>query len=131
MDALVAKLREQLTEPLEQASDTDLAFHIQVARATQNPLFPLLIEVLSGFVAYATVFNCRDDPVRRERAVLAHEAIVEAIREQDADRARAEMEAHVRYSMHYVMQSGRFESPRQQEAIGAPTADKDAVVAEF
>jgi DNA-binding FadR family transcriptional regulator len=93
-------------------------------------LFPLLLEVLSGFVTYAQVFSCQDDPVRRERAVLAHESIAEAIRERDADRARAEMEAHLRYSTHYVMQSGKFESQGQGVAVGTPTDGKDMVVSE-
>jgi len=129
MEELVVMLREELGEPLESASETDLAFHTQVARATKNPLFPLLLEVLSGFVIYAQVFSCQDDLVRRERAVLAHESIAEAIRERDADRARVEMEAHVRYSMRYVMQTGRFESPHQQEPIGTHTDDRDVAAA--
>jgi len=131
LDELVIRLREQLGEPLARAAETDREFHVQVARATHNPLFSLLLEVLSGFVTYAQISDCRDDPVRRERAVHAHASIAEAIREQDAERAQAEMEAHVRYSTHYVMQgSGVFKSAGQQRTPMTPVDDVHLVAAD-
>lgn len=82
-----------------EAQDVDLAFHLQIARAAGNPLFPTLLEALAGFVAFAQKESCRNDSVRSQRAVMAHESILEAIQDRDADRARVEMEAHLRYSM--------------------------------
>jgi len=118
LGALLAKLREQLKEPLESAVETDLAFHIQIARATQNPLFPVLLETLSGFVTYVQVLSCKDDPQRRERSMYSHESIAEAIRDQDAERARVEMESHLRFSAHDVMRNGVVDSPTINASAG-------------
>lgn len=77
----------------------DLEFHLEIARASANPLFPVLLEALGGFVSFTQQESCRDDPVRSQRAVFAHESILDAIRSSDPDRARVEMETHLRYSM--------------------------------
>ena len=63
-----------------------------------NPLFPSLLEALAGFVTYAQEASCKDDAHRSRRAVLAHESIADALDDRDAERARVEMEAHLRYS---------------------------------
>jgi DNA-binding GntR family transcriptional regulator len=56
------------------------------------------MRTLAELVKHVQVQSCKDDPVRRRRAFDAHEAIADAILARDADRARAEMEAHLRYS---------------------------------
>ena len=81
------------------AQVVDLEFHLEIARASANPLFPTLLEALAGFVSFAQKESCRNDPVRGQRAVLSHESLVDAIRDADAERARVEMESHLRYSM--------------------------------
>jgi len=92
------RLRADLDANLDEAVDTDLDFHVAIARATQNPLFEMLMRALAELVKHVQVESCKDDPVRRRRAFDAHTAIAEAILARDADRARAEMEAHLRYS---------------------------------
>ena len=94
----VEKFKSDLDAPLDDAVETDLDFHVAIARATQNPLFEILMRTLAELVKHVQVQSCKDDPVRRRRAFDAHQAIVEAILARDADRARAEMEAHLRYS---------------------------------
>lgn len=96
--ACLDRLRADLDANLDEAVDTDLNFHIAIARATQNPLFEVLMRTLAELVKHVQVESCKDDPVRRRRAFDAHTAIAEAILARDADRARAEMEAHLRYS---------------------------------
>ncbi|GMV96962.1 MAG: FadR family transcriptional regulator [Phycisphaerae bacterium] len=96
--ALCARFREQAGQGGEQALATDLEFHLTIARATRNPLYAILLEALMGFIAFAQRESCRNEPLRWQRAVLAHEAIAEAIAAGDAERARAEMEGHLRYS---------------------------------
>lgn|SRR6185295_16746460 len=91
-------LKADLDAHLEEAVEHDLAFHVAIARATQNPLFEVLMRTLAELVKRVQVESCKDDPVRRRRAFDAHAAIVDAILARDADRARAEMEAHLRYS---------------------------------
>ncbi|QDV43848.1 HTH-type transcriptional regulator LutR [Stieleria neptunia] len=99
LDILLQRFRDAMTSAESDAQPVDLEFHLEIARAADNPLFPVLLEALAGFVAFAQKESCRNDLNRRQRAILAHESIVEAIRDQDTDRARVEMESHLRYSM--------------------------------
>ena len=106
LQLLQARFRKQLRSATRSASlKTDLRFHLQIADATQNPLFPIMLEAISHFVLFGQAESCKDDPVRRQRAVAAHQAIVEAIAARDAERASVEMEAHLRYSASRVMDS--------------------------
>jgi GntR family transcriptional repressor for pyruvate dehydrogenase complex len=95
---LLSRFKAELRAEVEEAVETDLEFHVAIARATRNPLFEVLMRTLAELVKHVQVRSCKDDPVRRRRAADAHEAITEAILARDADRARAEMEAHLRYS---------------------------------
>jgi GntR family transcriptional repressor for pyruvate dehydrogenase complex len=96
---LVAAFRREMNQSESQSLATDLEFHMEIARASDNPLFPMLLESLAGFVTYAQKESCANNQERRLRAVMSHEAIFEAIRDGDSDRARVEMESHLRYSM--------------------------------
>ncbi|MHC4386710.1 MAG: FCD domain-containing protein, partial [Planctomycetota bacterium] len=65
-----------------------------------------LLEAISGFVAYVQFLSCKGDPVRRERAVHFHESITQAIKDRDPERARVEMESHLRTSADRMLKSG-------------------------
>jgi GntR family transcriptional repressor for pyruvate dehydrogenase complex len=95
---LAKAFREQIQSGDAQASESDLNFHLAVARMTQNPLFATLLEALLGYVSFVQQESCKNDLQRSQRAVAAHEAIAEAIAQQDAERAQVEMEAHLRFS---------------------------------
>ncbi len=95
---LVARFRRAQETGLEDAAALDLAFHIRIADASGNPLFGLLMRTLAEIVRHVQIRSCKDDPVRSRRALHSHESIAEAIAARDPDRARAEMEAHLRYS---------------------------------
>jgi GntR family transcriptional repressor for pyruvate dehydrogenase complex len=94
----LAKFREQCLAGSRDFYQTDLEFHTLVADATGNPLFPLLLKTFSGFVIFSQKEGCRDSAERHERAVRAHESICDAISEGDPERARIEMESHLRFS---------------------------------
>ena len=96
--ALVDQFRNERLSRSDKSLATDVAFHLAIARMTGNPLFPVLLEALGSFIAYAQRESCKDDPARSQRAVSAHEAIADAIAGGDAERARVEMEAHLRFS---------------------------------
>jgi GntR family transcriptional repressor for pyruvate dehydrogenase complex len=98
LTAFVEQFRAELDADLESAVETDLDFHVRIATATQNPLFEMLMKTLAELVKHVQVESCKDDSVRRRRAFHSHEAIADAILARDAERARAEMEAHLRYS---------------------------------
>lgn len=95
---LVKRFRKERLSDSGKALAADMDFHMAIAEMTGNPLFPVILEALGSFVAYAQRESCRNDRVRRQRAVAAHESIMEAIADGDSDRARVEMEAHLRYS---------------------------------
>ena len=95
---VACRFRNQMLAGDPRSHEADLEFHLSVARMTQNPLFSTLVEALLGFVSYVQQESCKNDPARSQRAIAAHEAIAEAIAEQDAERAQVEMEAHLRYS---------------------------------
>jgi GntR family transcriptional repressor for pyruvate dehydrogenase complex len=102
----VEKFRADLDADLEEAVETDLAFHVRIAKATQNPLFEVLMRTLAELVQHVQVESCKDDPVRRRRAFHSHEAIADSILARDPERARAEMEAHLRYSASRILAAG-------------------------
>jgi GntR family transcriptional repressor for pyruvate dehydrogenase complex len=87
-----------------QSLKTDLEFHIEIAAAAKNPLFPLILQALAEYVQFVQKESCLGDPVRVQRAVQSHESILESIRWQDAERARVEMEAHLRYSAGRILE---------------------------
>jgi GntR family transcriptional regulator, transcriptional repressor for pyruvate dehydrogenase complex len=95
---LAKRFREQIAAKNADSTKTDLQFHMTIARVSQNPLFSSLLEALFGFIAYAQVESCKNDPQRSKRAATAHDNIAEAIAERDGRRAMVEMESHLRYS---------------------------------
>jgi GntR family transcriptional regulator, transcriptional repressor for pyruvate dehydrogenase complex len=95
---LAKAFRDQMLSGDPRSGESDLKFHLAVAKMTQNPLFSTLLEALLGFVSFVQKESCKDDPQRGQRAIAAHEAIAEAIAQQDAERAQVEMEAHLRFS---------------------------------
>lgn len=105
LQKLALKYEEHAMRGSDEATSIDLQFHLKVAQASDNPLFPVLLESLSAFVFYVQKESCRDNKVRLQRAIHAHHAITEAIADKDAERARVEMEAHLRYSATRKLQS--------------------------
>jgi len=85
--------------------ETDLAFHLAIAKASGNPLLPALLSALSSLVMYGQIMS-PDDVYRRRRSREAHDSMVESIIAGDSDRARAEMEAHIRYNADRVLRTG-------------------------
>jgi len=73
--------------------DADLAFHLEIARATQNPLFSIMmaavIPLFAEFISRVTV----DDG--STRAAASHRLIHDAIAAHDTERARREMLNHL------------------------------------
>lgn len=106
IDRLASEFRRQVEAKLDGTIATDAEFHMAVARAAHNPLFPTVLRAVSEFVKYVQTISCTNNPVRQARAVQAHESIAEAIRDRDAERARVEMESHLRYSALRILRSG-------------------------
>ena len=100
----MATIRKALAD-IDRASRTghdavaeDLAFHLSIARATGNPLFPELLRFLSRFL-YAAVRVTRANEDRRvefyEQVRLEHAAIADAINRQDPGAAAVAAKTHM------------------------------------
>jgi len=98
LQELAELYRVQAEEGSDDVLKTDMTFHTEVARASGNPLFSMLLEALSGFVFYSQRESRRNDNIRIQRAVVAHKTIAEAIAARDGGWAAAEMEAHLQFS---------------------------------
>jgi GntR family transcriptional repressor for pyruvate dehydrogenase complex len=106
LEELANEYAEQNDVDLHHYPRADLEFHLQIARSTGNPLFTALLNVISRYVIAGQRHSWGTSrPIAWDRAKRAHFAIYEAIRDQDPDRARVEMEAHLRYTATLVPRS--------------------------
>jgi DNA-binding FadR family transcriptional regulator len=74
--------------------DADVAFHRAVVRATGNPVLGRMTEPIHRALA-ATFGTLARPRMRFERGLPEHERILEEIRAQQPDKARAAMRAHL------------------------------------
>ena len=87
-------LMEEHIEVIEKYTEEDHSFHLALARATQNAILPRL---MASIVDLLQELRKRIAQVEgaRERGQRHHRAIVDAVRNQDPDAARAAMQAHL------------------------------------
>ncbi len=72
----------------------DMEFHLALAKAAQNEMFPMLIEVLADLLRESRkmIFQVAGAP---KRGQLWHRRIYEAVKEHDAHAAREAMQQHM------------------------------------
>jgi GntR family transcriptional repressor for pyruvate dehydrogenase complex len=98
MDAAIAEMAQGLqshgSERGELYIDGDLRFHLAIAEATRNGVVLHTMRALRELIrrALMSIFLVPDSP---ERSAEQHRAIRDAIAGRDAERARAEMRAHL------------------------------------
>ncbi len=112
--ATLAAIEAVLQEPDEMLSlgapelarDANFRFHRAVARAAGNAFHVAAIEQLPNLVGLGPVevrnFDEPDPAARVARLNAEHRSILEAIRARDAERARAEMRAHISAARRHV-----------------------------
>jgi GntR family transcriptional repressor for pyruvate dehydrogenase complex len=89
-------------EDSPELASLDMAFHLDVARATQNLLMPLLLDPIHRMMpeikssVYATVRNAKGS------ALIWHEKVLEMIAAEDPKGARSAMEEHLRIAEDHV-----------------------------
>ncbi|MBQ0960244.1 FadR family transcriptional regulator [Ideonella sp. 4Y11] len=102
----LAQMRQALdavAQALEQGKDAvsaDFAFHLSIARATQNPHFAELVSTLGSRIIPRARLEGAEAMTDERRAYLRrvnaeHENILDAIAGADADAARAAMRTHL------------------------------------
>jgi DNA-binding FadR family transcriptional regulator len=100
----MAAIKRALTD-IERASKAgraaaaeDLAFHLSIAQATGNPLFPELLRFLNQFLNIAVRVTRANEDRREEFAEqsrVEHIAIVRAIEAQDSEAAATAAKTHM------------------------------------
>jgi GntR family transcriptional repressor for pyruvate dehydrogenase complex len=94
MEQALHKMDEALNDP-DQFNEADLAFHMALAKATENDLFLLMIHpVVDLFLELFNVAHQVVGAAARGRAF--HQVILEHVRTGDAEKAREAMHAHIR-----------------------------------
>lgn len=100
----------------DQAS-ADLAFHVAVLKASRSSLLESLLHQVLAFTvsfraSYATAM------LRTEQALVDHEAILDAIRDKDPERASRLMREHVESSGRYARAEFLAAQHRESTAAG-------------
>jgi GntR family transcriptional regulator, transcriptional repressor for pyruvate dehydrogenase complex len=106
----------------------DLTFHLSIAKASGNPLFPELIQFLGGLFFSATRLTRANEQrfeVLSERTRLEHQAIANAIDKRDIEGAAAAARTHVLNAAERFRAAGRdfWEAKRFEVAEQAGRAE--------
>lgn len=97
----VAAMGDSLDGDLADYIDANSAFHLEIARASENVLYGFLIEALMGILD-GTRAGVDYPPVRRRAVLRAHTRIYQALEAQDGDRSEAAMAAHMKEMAKYI-----------------------------
>lgn len=96
----------------------DWAFHGVIAQAGGNPVTEALLEVLAGRTRQLRLWHGQVHRPALRRAVDEHAGILAALREGDADRARARMQVHL-FGVEDFVRSHRADDAAYDTADGA------------
>ncbi len=100
---LVATLERLLQAMADSAADAaaytaaDVGFHVTVARATENPLFPTLLAPIATMIVKG-MFESHGTPDAVRLGIAAHRKVLAAIKRGQPEAARRAMAAHLRES---------------------------------
>jgi GntR family transcriptional regulator, transcriptional repressor for pyruvate dehydrogenase complex len=85
-------------------TDGDLAFHLAIATATQNPMQVYIMKNVVDFLHVGireSLLHLYEDPANIVEILRQHKAIYEAIRSGDADAAFRTMKNHINYVIRF------------------------------
>ena len=95
LDAALNGMRENYVDDRRAYIDHDMTFHQELARATGNPLFHVLLSSITDLLAQVQSLY-RDQAEFRERAIQEHAEILEAVRKRAPRQATSAMQQHMR-----------------------------------
>lgn len=93
---LLQSMRDSHSDPAAYTA-SDVGFHVAVARASGNVLFPTLLSPIVSYIVEG-VFESHGFSSAVRAGVADHERILAAIQDKDPDRARQAMVEHLRAS---------------------------------
>lgn len=76
-------------------SGADTAFHLALAQASHNPLYPLLLGPVVELIVRSIYQSVRSNRERMESGIRDHRRIIERVRAQDSEGAVREIEDHL------------------------------------
>ena len=108
LNQAIQEMDESIDSP-EGYIAADMDFHLSLAKAAQNGMFPLLIEVLADLLRESRqmIFQVAGAP---QRGQLWHRRICEAVEKQDAVAAREAMRQHLQQVAEDAKASGYSEN---------------------
>lgn len=104
----LARKMRQTRDNVETMTEHDIAFHVAIANATRNALFPVLVSSLTSAMRDTNpiVWNIRTDEAERSEVVDWHDAIAVAIKERDTAAAVKAMSEHFDEAILSLVNSG-------------------------
>lgn len=93
LEACTDDMEEYLND-VEKHRAANERFHLTLASATKNELFPFLLEPLVHLLKETRILMAKM-PVAANAAVESHRRLVEAIKQHDPDKAEQEMRTHM------------------------------------
>lgn len=118
LDQLLHEVIESSQNGMSEATvEKDYAFHIGIAHACKNPLFPLLLETLSGYLAPCQISFFQWDAEDLELLNSYHTALFEAIRDGKPEAARRHMEHHLRSSAGQIVSDGIWQQVHRRKNV--------------
>jgi GntR family transcriptional repressor for pyruvate dehydrogenase complex len=93
---LLQSMRDSHADPAAYTA-SDVGFHVAVARASGNPLFPMLLSPIVSYIV-AGVFESHGFDTAVRAGIADHERILTAIENNDPDGARRAMVEHLHAS---------------------------------
>lgn len=105
--ALSKRMKETRAD-IAKMTEHDIAFHVSIAEATRNPLFPVLISSLTTAMRETNpiVWRVRTSDEEQLEVVDWHTAVAEAIRQRDTTGAVKAMSRHFDEAMLILVNSG-------------------------
>jgi len=124
LSGILSTISEQT--PLLRKVEADLAFHLELARASGNPVLEAMFASISAFTTEIMLRSLADSAVA-DRALPQHDEIVAAITAGDAERAHRLMTQHL--SVAEELYGADLDRPLEQvtAASGGFVPDLDAI----
>jgi GntR family transcriptional regulator, transcriptional repressor for pyruvate dehydrogenase complex len=104
LQSIIEGMTEKVDAPLEYV-ELDLEFHRALLKAAHNPIFNLVLEPFREALRESRVLGATV-PQAPHRSLSSHQRICEAIRSQDAERARTEVKGHFDKVAEFLSEAG-------------------------
>jgi GntR family transcriptional regulator, transcriptional repressor for pyruvate dehydrogenase complex len=115
LGSLIERMTAKVDLPLEYV-ELDLEFHRALLKAAHNPLFNVVLEPFRAALRESRQLGATV-PKAPTRSVSSHRRIYEAIRSQDADLARREVEEHFEKVAEFLSEAGVATGLPQSESL--------------